>query len=320
MISVCYSLTQGGANSIVLYSGMKNVNGVAQRIRESGLFSTVIVTDYLDAEYHKYEKAYNKTFINRRKKKIQLIETEHDMAIFNENLPYVFNDSSVVGYYLNLKRIPYILLEDGLDHYAKNQVTEDYYKRNYECAFRYYVNSQIPSNGGAPFTREVWVNDADRVVVPYRAKYVSKPKKELLQALSIDDQHIICDIFDAEQTLSEIRKISEEKKTLFLTCPLAKDNVLNDENEQIKLISSIIDKYSDGLLIIKPHPRDTINYKDTFPNAYVVERNDIPVEVFDYSNLQFDKGITIGSTSLAGLMCVKDKIVISIEDCRKGIF
>lgn len=72
-----------------------------------------------------------------------------------------------------------------------------------------------------------------------------------------------------------------------------------------QLFKDVVKEYCDGAVpVIKPHPRDELNYKSVFPENIVIEGK-FPMEVLNYiPGMNFDKVISVftvpGSIKFSG--------------------
>jgi hypothetical protein len=90
---------------------------------------------------------------------------------------------------------------------------------------------------------------------------------------------------------------------------------INDFEKQAKMYKDILKKYnnSDYMIYIKPHPRDTLNYKKYFTESTVLEKY-FPLEVLNLNQkFHFDIAITVFSTSIDVLEFVDQKIVLGMD-------
>lgn len=73
------------------------------------------------------------------------------------------------------------------------------------------------------------------------------------------------------------------------------------QKEQIELYKQILSKYNENEIMIKPHPKDNIEYEKAFPNCYVL-REKFPFELCYFTGLPIEKVIAINSTSIYGFL------------------
>ena len=111
---------------------------------------------------------------------------------------------------------------------------------------------------------------------------------------SEEKKRYILDIFDVSST--EVTAL-QYKTHIILTQPLSKDGYISEE-EQIHIYRKIIEKYSSFSLVIKVHPRDTIDYRKYFSDIFIFDKP-IPMQLLLLiGNLNFKKAITLFSTSI----------------------
>jgi hypothetical protein len=103
----------------------------------------------------------------------------------------------------------------------------------------------------------------------------------------------ITDIYD----LSDIAiKPLKEKTHIILTQQFSTDGYIS-EQEQVKLYKDIIEKYTPDCLVLKPHPRDKIDYRKYFPDVYIFDKI-VPMQLLTLLGIRFKKAITVFSTSI----------------------
>ena len=105
--------------------------------------------------------------------------------------------------------------------------------------------------------------------------------KKLWNNLSKIEQEKILEIFNVN-----IEGVDFNKKTaLLLTQPLSESTAIDiTEEEELNIYKEIIDKFKDYQIILKPHPRDTKDFKKIFPNVKVIDKS-FPVEILTMINI-----------------------------------
>lgn len=108
---------------------------------------------------------------------------------------------------------------------------------------------------------------------------------------------------------------SEDKEglrfTLLLTEPFAVTGRLPDEKAQVRLYRDVLARYAkNSQVLIKPHPRDSLDYRKFFPDARVMEKN-IPMEVLNFDeHFRVFRAVTVSSSAVEGLTCAQEKIYL----------
>ncbi len=101
-------------------------------------------------------------------------------------------------------------------------------------------------------------------------------------------------------------------KNILLTQPLSEDYYLT-EQEKIKLYKSIIKEYHIQDLLIKPHPRETTDYKIYFPDCIVFSKK-IPIELFSLIGVHFKNVYSLTSTAAYNIAKDNNARVIMCKD------
>ena len=122
--------------------------------------------------------------------------------------------------------------------------------------------------------------------------------KEKWNKLPKEKKEQILNIFNIDK--NELEMLSKDKeKILLLTQPLSEDGYIS-EDEKIKMYKDILMERGIKKIYIKKHPRETTDYKKIFKDKKVEVVNiskEFPVELLPLLGINFDKSITIFSTS-----------------------
>lgn len=295
-----------------------NFESLPQRIENTGFFNEVIELEEKREEFFpelaKYRKNYNsivRHMINRMifTKKLPKCEEPYlskvDFASYDDI--YVFCDSDPIGYYLNYKKIYYHAVEDGLnclknldDAYVANQghfKLKTWFSRH---------NLIFIMNGWGKYCIDMEIND--RSVVPTDCPgFVEEPRKPLQNSLTHQQKKIMLKAFieNADALLEQMKPSGEnEEFIMFLTEPHPLD-----EKARAQVCLDIVEKYGKGYrVLIKPHPRDMIDYVSLCPDCIVL-RGKFPIEVLNFmEGIHVKKAISIVTTAMDQMEFVDEKI------------
>lgn len=303
---------------IALSAISTDFENLGDRLTKTAIFDTVIALDEKREDFFpelaKYRKNYSsilKHMVNRMifTKKLAKCEIPYmrviDFAAYGDI--YVFCDSDPVGYYLNYRHIYYHAVEDGLDC-LKN--LDDAYVAN-QGHFRLKTwfsrhNLIFIMNGWGKYCIDMEIND--RSVVPTDCpRFVEEPRKPLEKALTPEQKKLVIKAFvdDADSLMEQLKPSYEgEEFACFLTEPHPVD-----VEARKRVCLDVIEKYCKGYrVLIKPHPRDLIDYTALCPDA-VVLRGRFPVEVLNFfEGLHIKKAVSIVTTALNNMDFVDEKL------------
>lgn len=228
---------------------------------------------------------------------------------------HVFWDLGYAGTYLNIRRIPYTLHEDSLNSYQHIRENRPNYRYIFEpkgWKFRLKKHFRI---GVIPFGYSdccdaVEVNEKAGIeILPDKVR--EAPRAELEKALTKEQKKKLFDLFMAGVEMEEGWK---GDTVLLLTEPFALTGRLPSVEAQVKLYRDILEQYEGkGQVYLKPHPRDTVDYRKYFPKVMMMEKN-IPMEVLNFNeHFQVSRAITVTSSAVWGIHCAGEKIYLGRE-------
>jgi len=286
----------------LLLSTMSNDFGeLKDRAAALGVFKDIYMFDEKEDVYFpdvmKYHKDRGNIVLNllQRIKYTRLLGQKQeayipvDLKAYDD--VYVFCDSDPIGFYLNYKKIHYHSMEDGinsckLDDQARNTNLGAF---GLKC-FMSKLGLIFIENGYARYCDDFIVNDiSENLNPPKNIKEMSFLK--LCEGLDEKDHEIMVEMFlgKADRLLMQLNAKQYEKPcVMLLTEPLCELPVRK------KLFGDIIEKYQDDYtVIIKPHPRDLLDYEKEFPNSVVI-KDRFPMEVMnDIKGLRVSKLISV---------------------------
>lgn len=303
---------------IALSSVSTDFEHLGDRLTKTGIFQNVIALNEKREDFFpelaKYRKNYKnilKHMINRMifTKKLAKCEAPYmevvDFAAYEDI--YVFCDSDPIGYYLNYRHLYYHAVEDGLDC-LKN--LDDAYVANHGH-FRLKTwfsrhNLIFIMNGWGKYCLDMEIND--RSVVPTDCpRFVEVPRKPLERTLTPEQKKQMIQAFieDADALMQQLKPSQEgEAFACFLTEPHPVDI-----EARKRVCLDVLAKYCQGYrVLIKPHPRDTVDYEALCPDA-VVLRGRFPVEVLNFfEGLHIKRAVSIVTTAMNNMDFVEEKL------------
>lgn len=319
--AVVKELVRRGADADILLSTMSNdFETLDERLRASGVFRNVYmfeeredVTDETVMSYHRDRGNLIANLIQRVKYtkllgQLQEAYVPVDLSAYED--VYVFCDSDPIGYYLNYKKIPYHAIEDGMnsgkyDDQARNANRGAFgIKKLLAKTGLIFIES-----GYSRYCIDYEVNDISVNREP-PSNIIERPVEEMYARLTPEDHRQLVEIFlpDAQ----EIRDILARGKkkggqVMILTEPLCALDVRE------RLFRDIVEEYEqDHTVIIKPHPRDVLDYEARFPDVIVI-RGRFPMEVLgDMEELQIDKLVSV-TTQVDHIRFAKEIVYLGMD-------
>ena len=290
-----------GKADLVLSTMSNDFGSLKERAEKSGLFEAVFMFEEKEehafpqlARYHEDHgnlvfNLFSRMIFTKLYGKLQQPYVPVDFKKYQDI--YVFCDSDPIGYYLNYKKIHYHAVEDGLDCICYYD-TARYDNRGHFGlkAFLAAHNLIFIQNGYSKYCVDMEVNNTSILKYPC-SKYIEQPREVMVRRLTQDDKNTILRIFmeDLDTLMTQLTTgVHHEHKVLVLTEPLCELPV----REQI--FRDIVAKYGkDAQVILKPHPRDVLDYHKLFPDDIVLD-GQFPMEILKFiEGLEFDQVVSV---------------------------
>lgn len=308
---------------LVLSTMSNNFGNLKERLEKTGLFGSVYMydekEDVTSPEVMKYHQDRGNIVLNllqriKYTKLLGKLQEEYiptDMSKYED--VYVFCDSDPIGYYLNYKKIPYHALEDGLnsgllDDQARNANKGAWpLKKAMAGLGLIFIES-----GYSRYCIDYEVNDISaNHSVPDNV--IEVPREELNNQLTDEDHKILVDIFlenpdrVVKQLLGDETDSDKKPNAMILTEPLCELDVRK------KIFEDLVNEYKDDYhVIIKPHPRDVLDYEKEFPGVVVV-KDRFPMEVLgDIKGFEVDKMISV-ITQMDNIRYAKEIVYLGLD-------
>ena len=206
---------------------------------------------------------------------------------------YVFCDSDPIGYYLSYRKIYYHALEDGLNCIQHYDTARYDNRGHFELkAWMSARNLIFIQNGYGKYCLDMEINDQS--VVPYPCKkYIEVPRAKLVDRLTDEDKELLLRLFleDMDGLMDKLN-CGAGDKILVLSEPLCELDVRR------RIFADIIEQYGvvdgrKGQILIKPHPRDVLDYEKEFPE-HIVLSGSFPMEMLNFiPNLRFKRVLSV---------------------------
>lgn len=231
---------------------------------------------------------------------------------------HVFWDLGYAGTYCNIRRIHYTLHEDSLNSYQHIRENRSSYRYIFNQKGLKFLLKKRLRTGVIPFGYSdccdvVEVNEIRGIQIP-ADKVREVPRAELEERLDPAQKKAIFEVFAADLAGMAPKK----DVTLLLTEPFAVTGRVADEDTQVRLYRDVIETYAaQDQILIKPHPRDTLDYRRFFPDAAVMEKN-IPMEILNFNpDFWFARAVTVTSSAIFGIRCVGEKLSLGHDFLRR---
>lgn len=285
-----------------------------EALKKKCVFRNIYFFENSRFEYLRYNNRIQR-MLGISRKNCKIIEDDFKLDFLQYDEMNIFHDDTMLGKYLSDKHLYYRLLEDSKDFYKSISSTNFSHlipKQGLKYKLKYLLKFGYSPLGFSPWVKEIEVNDIHDLEIP-TDKVVERNRDTLISNLSNEQKTLIYDVFMSDITLPSFS--NPEKTALVLTQPLAQEGIVTSINEQIDIYNDTIKSYqSQGYVVyIKPHPRDTINYADSFSDCIILSAN-FPLEVLEFNaGVLFDVGVTFSSSGIRCDRIFRDKIILKIS-------
>ena len=306
-----------GQATLVLSRMSNDFETFAERAKASGLFEEVLEYDEKKPEYFgelatlKEDRGnivFNMISRIRFCKKFAKLQAAFVPVNFKEYKEiYVYCDSDPIGYYLNYNKIYYHALEDGLNCLAYYDTARFDNRGAFDVKvfMSKRLNLIFIQNGYGRYCKDMEVNDISKIKYPC-PYYKEVPRQHYVDRLTDQDKQVILKAFvkdyDALVEALEQADATGKKKVLVLTEPLC------DLNTRERIFRDIIRMYGeDAVVVLKPHPRDELDYNTLFGEYFRIDRT-VPMEMLNFiPGAHFDRLISV-LTETAAIGFATEKI------------
>lgn len=295
-----FGINHRGEATLILSTMSNNFDGMKERAENSGVFKDVYYyeekEDITSSEVMSYHKDKGNLFLNllqriKYTKLLGKLQEEYipvDLKKYDE--VYVFCDSDPIGYYLNYKKIKYHALEDGLNSgRLDNQARLSNQGAFGLKCFMAKLGLIFIESGYSRYCIDYEVNDISQNYLPPK-NIIECAFDSMHEKLTDDDKRILIHIFaeNPEELMSLYDSADERPVAMILTEPLCELDIRK------KLFKDIVnDLGKNTRIIIKPHPRDLLNYEEEFKDAIVIKGR-FPMEILnDIPSFRVNKLISV---------------------------
>lgn len=289
---------QRGKATLVLSHMSIQFGDLKSRVIGCGIFEAVVDFDEKKPDFFpelaKYKKPgcrpakalYNRIRYTKRLAELEAPFIPVDFREYKEI--YVFCDSDPIGYYLNQNRIYYHALEDGLNCLWFFDTAR--YDNRGMFGLKTFLSKKLNlifiQNGYGKYCLDMEVNDISQIKCPC-PYYIQQSRNELVAHLTKEDKELLLSVFVKDIEALKTALNQEGETLLVLTEPVCELPV----REQI--FRDIINQYgTNRTVIMKPHPRDVIPYRELFPDYLVMDAS-VPMEMLNFFEKKFSLVVSV---------------------------
>lgn len=185
-------------------------------------------------------------------------------------------------------------LEDGTGSYVQRKRMKGLRYLLYSMLHRLFLGAEDNFDiEKKKYISKVYLTGIGTVPPDLTHKTVLIDLKDLWLNKSAEEKEIIMNIFGIQPNIFEKCKF---RHTILFTQPLSEDQLLKNEAEKIAIYKKALSGIDFSNVIIKPHPRETLNYELAFPGVVQLPA-EIPSQLLNLLELNISKAITLFSTA-----------------------
>lgn len=311
LVTLCRALHASCPPEMILSTVIPETQKLAGRLASTGLVGRVRIFDEVTCGAS-LMTGFWRTLLFQRIRGLRNVEKYYGFRLCGsdyENV-YIYNDWSILGRYLQDKRIPYILCEDTFantcsadNHLIEEQQKLPFYRLRRLTGYGYLYW------GAWKGVKAIETEDLARANYHYWGKAVQRSQKQLFDSLTQEQKAAVCKAFLTEP-------LPEDTVGAVLLLP--RDFVceyLLEPDIQRRMYTAVARKYcAGGPLFIKAHPRDHTDYSSIFPGAVILEHT-MPSEVLNFMlPFRFVRAVAVESTVLRAFEASDENISLTLEE------
>ena len=132
---------------------------------------------------------------------------------------------------------------------------------------------------------------AEKIYLQNKVHHVVDLNKKWAES-SQEKKDLILSIFDiSQESLARI----QAKKIILLTQAFSDDHFVTEE-EQVEIYRKILSNYDEDDVVIKPHPRDKIDYRKYFPKVMYFDKT-VAMQFLAILGIKFERVVTVSSSA-----------------------
>ena len=139
-------------------------------------------------------------------------------------------------------------------------------------------------------------------------KHTFYDRRELWRNSSDEKKQLILNVFGMSDDI--VRKC-QDAETIILTQPFCEDTGMSPD-ELAEVYRPQVEKYRSGGVVLKSHPRDTVDYEKYFQDI-VCLKIPVPMQLLVFLNLSFKRAVTAFSSAVSDFPKGTEIIVLGTE-------
>lgn len=286
---------------LVLATAIPEVDRYKEKLMNLNFINSIYIIEENNITLPNKQSIVNK--IKYRHQLCQYINKNLKLIWPNYNFVYIFNDDTLIGQYLSFKGIKYHLIEDGLDVF-KSLINMYDLSISFRQKIFSFLRLNILKYGQSYYAQSIEVNDTTNL---NNKKLVELNRDNLVKSLSVESKNTLFNFFQGNTV-----NLSIDKKTvLILTQPFFLDKLLPTVEKQLLLYEKLIKEYQNNgyHVILKPHPRDTLNYRKIMLSKEDILSPNMPIEILNFKEgFTLDTVLSVSSTAVDGVTFAKNRV------------
>ena len=298
------------ACDVVVCKDIPTGEQLRERLAESGLFGNVWFVDQWALPEDRGKDRLDRIF-TQHKRRYNTIKEMLPFDVKQYDNIFIFHDGTSLGRYLNDAKVKYHLIEDSYNFYQHMRQTPQAVhirEKNYKYGLAKLLDVGYFPLGESKHVIDVEVNENKSLQIS-KKRIVEISRDAMRKALTPQDKQIIRTIFG-----NPCLPTMGGNVAILLTESFAFDGHCSREKQYAMYEYIVRDLKSKGMdVIIKPHPRDDLDYSEL--GMEVMDRA-FPMEILEDN---FDGEINcLATVSSSAVMSIKAKTIYKYDYLLNG--
>jgi uncharacterized protein (UPF0248 family) len=271
---------------------------ILEGLKESGWFENIFYID--ERKYHPPKpNRFKETIVYERRYEEEIIKLVPGFDVDKYDLIYMIDDKMFPAATIIKRGRPFHLCEDTaytfqlMNECGSSKIMKTPYRIIQKCLRILHYWHPVFGYADCCIAIEASSREGLPSQMPMN-KVIVEDRGKLIESIPQEDKTKLCKLFLKEEDLEIM--FNAKNIVVIMTSLYRRGNQIAEE--QIRICKKVMELYENKKFFIKPHPRDLTDYKEAFPDAYVLNAR-FPSELLNYfDEIMFEEAVSVGSTAV----------------------